>query len=60
MTYEQAMWAESHDWHIHTYNDGTKDNPSYAVVVRDDDYQDREKAFTNFEELRRWVGRLGY
>lgn len=56
MNEQQAHWAESHDWWIHTYNEGTKDNPCYVVVVRDDDYPNREKAFTNFKELKFWAG----
>ena len=56
MTKEQAMWAESHDWHIHTYNEGTKENPSYVVIAMDDDCPNKEKSFTNFKELRIWAG----
>ena len=55
MTYEQAMWAESHDWHIHTYNDGTKDSPHYVVIVRDNDYHNGEQTFSSFEELKKWA-----
>lgn len=56
MTKQQAQWAESHDWWVATYNQGTKENPDYVVVGFDDDYPNNEKQFSDFEELKAWAG----